>query len=364
MSRILVIDDEEVFRQVMVLTLRRKGFEISEAPDGEQGAELAHRQLPDLILCDLNMEPIDGYATLERLRNDPATATIPFILMTGMGDRDTMRQGMDLGADDFLEKPFKPEQLFKAVSARINKQQTLRQSAEKKLADLRANLTLALPHEMITPLNGIFGLAQLLSTEAETLKPAEVAEFGATILQSAERLHRTVQNFLLYGQLEMQAADPQSASALRAKQTDGLGAVLEERARHHAQRAGRAADLQVAVTDGRAAIAQDLFTKMADELIDNAFKFSRAGQAVSVSSAMANGGFTFSIADSGAGMSPEQIASVGAGTQFDRQKKEQQGAGLGLAIAGRIVELHGGNFSVQSQPGAGTTVTVSLPPPA
>src|SRR6185295_12086564 len=194
-----VIDDEEVFRHVTALTLQRKGFEITEAPNGQQGAELARRDLPDLILCDLNMEPLDGYATLETLRRDPVTATIPFILMTGMGGGNTMRKGMDLGADDFLEKPFNAEKLHRAVNARIRKQQTLRQSAEKKLADLRANLALALPHEMMTPLNGIFGLAQLLSTEAETLTRAEVAEFGTTILQSAERLYSTVQNFLLYG---------------------------------------------------------------------------------------------------------------------------------------------------------------------
>ena len=149
MSRILLIDDEELFRQVTALALQHRGFEISEARGGEQGAEMARRELPDLVLCDLHMQPVDGYATLHALREDPATATIPFILMTGMGDRTTMRHGMEQGADDFLEKPFNPDQLFKAVNARLQKQQTLRQSAEKKLADLRANLTLALPHEMI-----------------------------------------------------------------------------------------------------------------------------------------------------------------------------------------------------------------------
>jgi two-component system sensor histidine kinase/response regulator len=363
MSRILVIDDEEEFRQVMALTLQRKGFEISQAPNGQRGAELARRDLPDLILCDLNMAPLDGYATLEALRRDPVTATIPFILMTGMGDSDTMRKGMDLGADDFLEKPFNAEKLHRAVNARIRKQQTLRQSAEKKLADLRANLALALPHELMTPLNGIFGLAQLLSTEAETLTPAEVAEFGTTILQSAERLQRIVQNFLLYGQLEVLAADPNCATTLGETRTGHPARLIEDRARHHANLTGRAADLQLALSDSPVAIAPDLFTKLADELIDNAFKFSIAGQPVLITSEFTSRKFTLSVTDGGAGMSPEQVAGLGAGTQFDRQKKEQQGTGFGLAIARRIVELHGGHCFIQSQHGHGTTVTASLPIP-
>ena len=148
---------------------------------------------------------------------------------------------------------------------------------------------------------------------------------------------------------------------MRTKQTDGLGRLLDERARHYAARAGRAADLKLALTDGHAGIAQDLFTKLADELIDNAFKFSNAGQPVHVTSATTDGKFTLAITDVGSGLSAEQIASLGAGTQFDRPKKEQQGAGFGLAITRRIVELHGGSFTVQSEPGSGTTVIVSLP---
>jgi signal transduction histidine kinase len=361
MQKILIIDDEAMFREATACALQRKGFETVEAADGVEGAETARRLLPDLIICDVNMDRMDGYTLLEALRTEVATAAIPFILMTGMGDVDSMRRGMNLGADDYLAKPFTAPQLFSAVEARLKKNQFLRQNAEKKLSDLRANLSLALPHEMITPLNGIFGLAQILSSEAESLSPAEVADFGTSILQSAERLHRTVQNFLLYGQLEMQASDPQTAAVLREKQTPLVRPLVETRARHFAEATTRAADLQLELADGSVKVAQDLFTKLVDELIDNAFKFSVAGTTVRVESSFNDGEYTLSIADRGQGMDAAQVAGIGAYSQFNRKSNEQQGAGLGLAIARRIVELHGGQFGMQSEPGAGTTVTVKLP---
>ena len=361
MPNILIIDDEEAFRSITALTLRRRGFDTCEAGDGGAGAEVARRQLPDLVLCDLHMEGSDGYSTLEAIRRDPATATIPFILMTGMNDTTVMRRGMDLGADDFLEKPFKPEQLITAVNARLQKQQVLRGTAEKKLTDLRANLSLALPHELITPLNGILGPAQLLSSDAASLSAEEVAEFGRTILESAERLHRTVENFLVYARLELQAATPEAKEALCRERTDGVRALLEARAKHFAAVAGRASDLRLDLAGGGVAMGVELFTKLADEIFDNAFKFSRAGSAVQVSGVVVDGRYTLVVTDAGGGMTPEQLAAVGAGVQFDRSTREQQGAGLGLAIARRITELHGGSLGVESRPGQGTVVRVRVP---
>jgi two-component system, sensor histidine kinase and response regulator len=361
MPNILIIDDEAAFRSITALTLQRRGFETCEAADVRAGTEVVRTQLPDLVLCDLHMEGADGYAMLEAMRRDPATATIPFILMTGMNDTTVMRRGMDLGADDFLEKPFKPDQLITAVNARLQKQQVLRGTAEKKLTDLRANLTLALPHELITPLNGIIGPAQLLSTDAASLSTEEVAEFGRTILESAERLHHTVENFLAYARLELQATSPDTAAALCRERTDGLRALIEARARHFASSSGRGTDLRLELADGVVAMGAGTFTKLVDEILDNAFKFSSKGSVVQVSGVVADGHYTIEISDAGCGMAPEQLAAVGAGVQFNRGAQEQQGAGLGLAIARRIAELHGGSLGIKSRTGQGTVVRVRVP---
>src|SRR5262245_28374859 len=143
MKKILVIDDEEWLREMVQMALSQRGYDVVEAENGAVGIERARKELPDLILCDVNMEKLDGYHTLSSLRNEPATAAIPFILMTGLADNAGMRHGMELGADDYLPKPFTIDGLFAAVDARLKKAQTVRAEAERKLSDLRDNISMA-----------------------------------------------------------------------------------------------------------------------------------------------------------------------------------------------------------------------------
>src|SRR5438445_13667282 len=219
MKIILVIDDEEWLRAIVQLDLTQKGYDVSEAGNGTKGIETARKELPDLVLCDVNMEKVDGYGTLSSLRNEPATASIPFILMTGLADNAGMRHGMELGADDYLPKPFTIDALYAAVEARLKKAHTLRQEAEKKLAYLRDNISLMLPHELRTPLNGILGYGEILATDAASLPAAEIAEMGQVIHDSGKRLQRLIENFLIYAQLELISTDMQKVHALRKKRT-------------------------------------------------------------------------------------------------------------------------------------------------
>src|SRR5277367_6212278 len=245
MKKILVIDDEEWLREMIQLALRQKGYEVVEAENGEVGIEKARKILPDLILCDVNMEKMDGYGTLSSLRGDKSTAAIPFILMTGLADNAGMRHGMELGADDYLPKPFTIEALYAAVDARIKKAQQLRDEAEKKMADLRGNISMMLPHELRTPLNGILAYGEILATDAATLPPGEIAEMGQIIHESGKRLERLIENFLIYSQIELLGKDPQRASALRKKQTPFPRKVVEARAMTQAKEAGRPSDLKM-----------------------------------------------------------------------------------------------------------------------
>src|SRR3954470_11925014 len=235
MKKILVIDDEEWLREMVLLALSQKGYEVLEAGNGATGIEVARKELPDLILCDVNMEKVDGYLTLSSLRNEAATASIPFILMTGLADNAGMRHGMELGADDYLPKPFTIDALYAAVEARLKKLEAVRQEAEKKLADLRDNISMMLPHELRTPLNGILAYGEILASDAATLPPREVAEMGQVIHDSGKRLERLIENFLIYAQLEIMGTDQQKVNALRAKPTKPAGPLVEQHAREQAE---------------------------------------------------------------------------------------------------------------------------------
>ena len=115
------------------------------------------------------------------------------------------------------------------------------------------------------------------------------------------------------------------------------------------------------VCHAAAAITEDYFTKIVDELLDNAFKFSSSGSPVEVRSVVNEGYVMLTVRDRGRGMKPEHVSEIGAYMQFERKLYEQQGSGLGLTIAKRLTELHGGELKVQSEIGTGTSVAVRLP---
>jgi signal transduction histidine kinase len=360
-KKILVIDDEEWLREMIHLALRQRGFEIIEAANGTEGIEQARKHLPDLILCDVNMGKVDGYLTLASLRNEAPTAAIPFILMTGLADNAGMRYGMELGADDYLPKPFTTDALFAAVDARLKKSQTVRDEAERKLASLRNNISLMMPHEMRTPLNGILSNAEMLATSADTLKPGEIAEMGQEIFKSSQRLERLIENFLIYAQLELIAADPKSVNAMRVGKTEHSAPLVRKNADDLAALFNRVSDLSVEAGDFSLPMSEEYFGRVVNELVQNAFKFSEDRSPVSVKLAESFNGIVLTIQDHGCGFSTEQISRIGAYEQFDRKIQDQQGLGLGFVIAKRLVELHGGSLSVESVKGAGSTITVKFP---
>ena len=361
MKKILVIDDEEWLREMIQLALRQRGYEVIEAHGGHDGIEKARAELPDLILCDVNMGKVDGYLTLAALRTEAPTAAIPFILMTGLADNAGMRHGMELGADDYLPKPFTTDVLYAAVEARLKKSQTVRDEAESKLRHLRDNISLMMPHEMRTPLNGIISNAELLATSSATLKASDVAEMGQEILNSSQRLERLIENFLIYAQLELIAADPKNVNALRIGKTDQPAALIKKFADTQAVLAGRLKDLKVDAMDVAVPMSGEYFSKVVNELVQNAFKFSEADTPVEVRLAETFNGVELSVTDQGRGFSTDQIRRIGAYVQFDRKMQEQQGLGMGLVIAKRLAELHGGALTIEGRKGSGTTVTVKLP---
>ena len=361
MKRILVIDDEVWLREMVRMALNQRGYEVIEAEDGNVGVEIARKQLPDLVLCDVNMEKLDGYGTLSALRNDSATATIPFILMTGLADNAGMRQGMDLGADDYLPKPFTLEGLYGAVEARLKKDKTIKDQAQGALTDLRQNLSMMLPHELRTPLNGILAYGDMLAADPSSFSPEEIADMGQTIAQSGRALERLVETFLAYSQVEILRADPQVNVSLQAKRATKAAQLAEEAVRKQAEESKRTGDLQLNLTPLTVGMSEEYFSKLVGELTHNAFKFSKSGTPVSVTLSSSAGTIMLTVSDRGRGMTADQITKIGAFMQFDRKTHEQQGLGLGLTIARQLAEIHGGALVIESEFGVGTTATVKLP---
>ena len=139
MKRILVIEDEPEMRRNITTLLRFKEYEPIAAENGRVGVELARREKPDLILCDVMMPELDGFGVLRALQADDALASIPFIFLTAKGEKDDLRSGMNLGADDYLTKPVANNELVQAIEARLNR------SARQTKRDFKADFSSAEP---------------------------------------------------------------------------------------------------------------------------------------------------------------------------------------------------------------------------
>jgi signal transduction histidine kinase len=359
--KVLVIEDIETIRENILETLKAENFEPIEAENGVEGISLAKQHLPDLILCDVMMPEIDGYGVLQALQQDPTTATIPFIFLTALADRDRIRKGMELGADDYLTKPFEVQELLRAISTRLGKQATIKQQEAEKLEELRSNIAIALPHELRTPLNAILGFADLLLGSLDSLERDEIKEMVEDIKAGGIRLYRLIQNFLLYADLELIAKNPERLAKLDGDRSISAKPIIIAQATQQATKADREKDLAIELPDFEVCLANKFLVKIVEELLDNAFKFSVPGTPVCFLGQLDNHYLILSVSDRGRGMKPEQIASLGAYMQFERKLYEQQGSGLGLAICKRLAELHGGNLQIESILDRETTVRIFLP---
>ncbi|MUL38594.1 EAL domain-containing response regulator [Gloeocapsopsis dulcis] len=152
MTKILVIEDEAILRANTIQILEFEDFQTIEAENGLIGVQLAQKELPDLIICDIMMRGIDGYTVLAMLRQNPLTATIPFIFTTAKASKSDLRRGMELGADDYLTKPFTADELLNAIATRLEKQATIIQQYTTKLKQVEEKLNYLVHYDSLTNL--------------------------------------------------------------------------------------------------------------------------------------------------------------------------------------------------------------------
>jgi two-component system sensor histidine kinase/response regulator len=215
MMKILVIEDEATLREEIVEWLTLEGYTAFSAEDGVVGAEAALRELPDLIVCDILMPRLDGYGVLAELQANPVTAGIPFIFVTAKVAHEDIRQGMSLGADDYITKPFTHPELLQAVQTRLAKKaaqeqeyqyglaqlhQALTQEQERRL--LNAKLVAMFSHDFRNPITAILLSNNLLREHGKRLDEERRVTICNRVEGSARQLMQMLDDVLLVAQLE------------------------------------------------------------------------------------------------------------------------------------------------------------------
>ncbi len=365
MTHILLVEDNPTVLSNLRKMLESEGFTVSTATNGRAGIAAAQQTPPDLIVCDIMMPDVNGYEVLTTLRQQTATATVPFIFLTARTERRDFRQGMELGADDFLTKPFTREELLEAVRAQLDKQKMLDKRYRQQVEELRGNLAQSLPHRLLFPAIQIMGMAMGLEQRGAQMPPEEVVDTGSRLKTAAKTLHEMIKKFLLYSELEAIASNPSRISALRQERTTFAQIEIATVCRDIAHQNDRERDLQVEVADATLAISDNYLECLVRELVENAFAYSPFGRAVTVTGTAEitteGDRFHLVVKDLGHGMSSTRLAFLDKPQSFEQKLQDQGSAGLGLAIVRRLTELHGGSLQLASTPYEGTTVEVWLP---
>lgn len=365
--RVLIVDDDPAFLRFLQNLLERRSISTATAEDGAQALSLLDASRFDVILSDVQMPGLNGFQLLEAVRHKPDYALTPFILLTGKPAFEGVQTGLSRGADGYLPKPFSEEALFRAIHGALMRFSQVSQKAAAELDQIRTSLLSMLPHEFNTPLNGIFGVADLLEMGAAS--PEEIADCAQILRLSAERLLRLTTNFVLCAELRLQDSNPQLTSMLFEEPLSCPTTELESAALRRAQAAERSEDLHLQLAKATLRLPVPAGIKIFDELLDNAFKFSPHATPVTVRGRLEEQTYLFSIEDHGqTGIQPSDFERRGLFVQFNRQHFEQQGAGLGLYLAERLLHIYGGQLSFHATPGGGITVRFSVPvceqPPA
>ena len=359
--KILVIEDEKMVRESLKEILEFEGYSVVEAENGLQGLEKAQELSPELVFCDIRMPGIDGFEVIRRLRKQPTTASLPVILLTALSDMVTMREGMDIGADDFIAKPFTRNMLVKAINTRLARVSNYDKKAKQKVDQFLERLSMLIPHELRTPLASVIGYSEYVRKYFDTLSKQEVLDMISTVHESGHRLHHTIEQFITYSTLSTENVQKQEGT-----EPDKGTTLLEKAAATVIKRSSeiwdRENDIEVDVEDHSVAVPDTKLEKLLYELLSNAAKYAEKGTPIRLKARRHPASqVEITVENSGRGLSKRQIANISAFNQFDREEYEQQGLGLGLSIARLVAQLYDGSMHIESGRGRDTKVKVRLP---
>lgn len=337
--------------------LELQDLDRHSAPNIDDGLALAQQTQPDVIVYAPAGSPAE---TLNRITADPALGAVPVLVILDDPSLGEIRRWMNAGADDCLPRAALPGELSAALHARLARKAAFEGRYIAVMDTLRYTVTSAMPHEFRTALVGILGFSSMLKDEADSLAPAQVRDMATHIEKSATRMHRQVESYSWYSRLKAQEIIGSTTGLAVDRILENPAELIRGLSYQHAERYRRAADLSVTLDTTPVGISDEYLQKILDEVLDNAFKFSKPGTPVLVS-AVVDGVYTICIHDHGRGMTADQIDQIGAYMQFERRQHEQQGIGMGLEIARGLAQLHGGHVTIRSAPGEGTEVVLALP---
>lgn len=341
-------------------------FYVSSIDTLDNAARLLQDGEVDLIIMNPKYPKDEKLELFNKIKQSYNKEVFPVIFLTPKPETISGNPGYSNLVDSSLYLPANPNMIVSKVKSYFNKLEEIENSYKLKLDNLRGNISLAIPHEFRTHLTGIMGFSKAISELADSEanigsdKLSEISEMARLISDSGAKLSRISENFILYSQLRLALDSKDEIYQLRKSRIDNACEIVDEVIMSLADKYGRKADICSQIDESSLNISWYHFYKAIYEILDNALKFSAPNSLIKIVGVEKKEHYELLILDSGRGMTTDQMENIGAYSQFERSKYEQQGAGLGLVIAKTLCQLYEAKFSIHSSVGRGTVVKMKF----
>ena len=332
MKNILVIDDDYIYRTSLRELLKTNDYSVKTAENGQKGLLFAEQEHPDLILCDVQMPGMNGHEVLAALRGNSSLYNTPFIFLTSMTDLSDLREGMNLGADDYITKPCSADNLFQAIETRFKKLEDSKKEWNEKLNIAKKAEDSLTSGTLSVPLKSVIDKSEFLLNHFESYSKKDIMTYVTEIRDSANIINRKVRNLLLYQSFLNEKNDNSVVKQLGYGKSHIKKSLFQEviyqTARHH----GREKDVFIThFEDSILQIPLQSLRIVLEEVLDNAFKFSHKGRLVRISGNRVDDNYILEVVNQ-PNEKPMQISGSNS-----RSKSTD---GMGLYIVEKILSFY------------------------
>ncbi len=352
---ILVVDDNPENLKILGNILKLNGLSPAFAQNGMKALNSVKKKLPDLILLDVMMPEMDGFEVCRQLKQDSGTKEVPVIFLTAKTEKEDVIQGLELGAVDYVTKPFNSKELM----TRVNTHLELKAAKEelKQAVATKDKFFSIIAHDLANIFNTSLGSSNLL-TSNEQLDNEERTEFLLLIHKSLEKGYSLLRNLLEWSRSQTGRIQVTPTTLNLKNLADQNLALLENNAKT------KNITLFSSVENISVVADENMLYTIIRNLLSNAIKFTPKGGKIEISATIVEDGLVeISISDTGVGIKPENLdklfrIDVSLST---RGTAQEEGTGLGLILCKEFVEKNGGTIGVKSELGKGSRFYFCLP---
>jgi signal transduction histidine kinase len=347
-SKILVVDDAVDTVELLRKRFRSEGYDTDEAYDGEEALKRVDEYNPDLIVLDVMMPKIDGYEVCRRLKTDENKKYIPVLMLTAKGEIESKVKGLEIGADDYLAKPFD----YKELSARVKSLLTIK-AAREKLVEEEKSVALdkmmdEVAHEIRNPLVSIGGFSKRVYDRLPENDPNR--KYLEMIMDEVSKLENMVKLLI----------ELKTMTVCYLGNTDINEVITEALVLYEDEFAAKGVIVKTRLLQSLPFISGDKeqLKVAVSNLIKNSIEaMQESPKVLTIATSVRDGRMIIEVSDTGKGIPKDKLKSI----FHPFYTSKIYGPGLGLTFTLKIIQQHGGTISVESEPGKGTTFTIRLP---